>query len=257
MTKTAVVESNQTTAVATTALEQQFLADANGGFEEADSSSFAIPFLQVLQSGSPQCKKSDGAYIKGAEEGMLYNSVTQEVYSGEEGLIVIPCHYQHRISEWKLREQGGGFVASHDADYMSKVAVTKDDKGRDITPQGTQLVDTRYHYVMICGKDGSLSPALILMASTQQKRSKQWMSKMQGIKIKDANGNFVTAPMASRKYKITTVAESNDKGSWFSWNIQLHSLVEDMGEYRAACDFRDAVKSGAAKMSSDSAKEEF
>ena len=58
------------------AFEAQQLEEAGSGFEEATSDSYAVPFLQVLQSGSPQCKKSDGKYIKGAEEGMIFNTVT-------------------------------------------------------------------------------------------------------------------------------------------------------------------------------------
>ncbi len=133
--------------------------DAGAGFEEATSTSFAIPFLQILQSGSPQCKKSDGAYIKGAEEGMFFNTVTQELYDGEEGIVVVPCHFTNRLVEWKPRESGGGFVAEHQIGETP--ATTKDDKGRDLLPNGNTLVDTRNHYVLIETKDGSLTPAII------------------------------------------------------------------------------------------------
>lgn len=227
------------------ALQNQFLADAGSGFEEASASSYAIPFLQILQSGSPQCKKSDGAYIKGAEEGMFYNTVTQELYDGESGVTVIPCHFTNRFVEWKTRESGGGFVAEHLPGTTQPTQ--KDDKGRDILPNGNTLVDTRNHYVMICGADGTLTPALIAMSSTQMKKSKQWMSKMQGIKIKGPNG-FVAAPMMSRKYKLTTVPESNDKGSWFGFRVELVGLVEDEAEYRAAQEFAMAVRQGAVKV---------
>ena len=228
------------------ALQEAFAADAGAGFEEADASAYAIPFLQVLQSGSPQCKKSDGAYIKGAEEGMFYNTVTQEIFSGEDGLIVIPCHYTQRFIEWKPRESGGGFVAEHmpNEDIVNKTV--KDDKGRDILPNGNTLVDTRNHYVLVVAKDGSLQPALLALSSTASKVSRQWMSKMQGIKIKDAAGNFATAPMSSRMYKLTTVARSNDKGSWFVPNVELEGIVTDAAIYRAATEFRNAVRTGAA-----------
>ncbi len=73
------------------------------------------------------------------------------------------------------------------------------------------------------------------------------MSKMQGIKIKGADGSFVTAPMMSRKYKLTTTPESNDKGSWFGFRIELEGLVEDMAEYKAAQEFRNAVRTGQAQ----------
>lgn len=219
--------------------------DAGAGFEEATSSSYAIPFLQILQSGSPQCKKSDGAYIKGAEEGMFFNTVTQEIYDGEKGVEVIPCHFSQRLVEWKPRESGGGFVREH---MVGETPTTvKDEKGRDLLPNGNTLVDTRNHYVLIKTADGSLTPAIIAMTSTQLKKSRQWMSKMQGIKIKAADGGFVTAPMMSRQYLLTTSAESNDKGSWFGFRIELHGLVEDPAEYRAAQEFRNAVRLGQAQ----------
>ena len=71
------------------------------------------------------------------------------------------------------------------------------------------------------------------------------MSKMQGIKVKDpATGNFVPAPMSSRKYKVTTVAESNDKGSWYGYNIAIDSEVTNPAEYNAAVMFRNSVRKG-------------
>lgn len=244
-------DSAQSTEVATkaateVALQTQFLADAGAGFEDADSNAFAIPFLQILQSGSPQCKKSDGAYIKGAEEGMFFNTVAQEIYSGEEGLTVIPCHYTQRFIEWQQRESGGGFVR----EWLpgEAPATTKDAKGRDVLANGNNLVDTRNHYVLICLPDGTLTPALLSMTSTQVKKSKKWMSQMQATKVKGPNG-FVPAPMMSRKYKLTTVPESNDQGSWFGYRIELVGLVEDQAEYAEAVAFRNAVRSGAAKAS--------
>lgn len=229
------------------ALAEQYAQDAGGGFEEADASAFAIPFLQVLQSGSPQCKKSDGAYIKGAEEGMFYNTVTQEIFSGEEGLVVVPCHFTQRFIEWATRESGGGFIAEHLPTDPIVGTTEKDEKQRDMLPNGHVLVDTRNHYILIEDKEGNLSPALLALSSTASKVSRQWMSKMQGIKIKTADGKFVIAPMNSRKYKLTTVPKSNDKGSWFVPNVELVGIVADPAVYAEANAFRDAVRTGAAK----------
>lgn len=234
------LRQQQALAMMQTSMEE----DSGSGFEEANASAYAIPFLQILQSGSPQCKKSDGAYIKGAEEGMLYNTVTQELYDGEKGIEVIPAHYTQRFIEWKKRESGGGFVGEHQV----AMETVKDDKGRDTLPNGNTLVDTRNHYVMIRNADGTLSPALITMSSTQLKKSRQWMSKMNGIKLKTETRGFVTAPMFSHVYKVRTVPEQNDKGSWFGFAIDVVGKVEDISEYNEAKAFRDAIKSGAAKV---------
>jgi len=243
MTKVAVKEE---TALVTG--QDLYLNDAGAGFEEAGSESYAIPFLSILQSGSPQVKKSDGAYIKGAEEGMLFNSVTNEVYSGEDGIEIIPCHYTQRFIEWKLRENGGGFVGEHLPSDSIVGECTKDEKFRSITANGNQLVDTRNHYVLI-RKDGSLVPAIMSLSSSQTKKSKQLMSLLQGIKVKNpTTGMFEIAPMYSNILRISTVAESNDKGSWFGYRFAIAGKVTDEAEYIEAKSFAHAIKSGMAKV---------
>jgi hypothetical protein len=99
---------------------------------------------------------------------------------------------------------------------------------------------------LICKPDGSLTPALIALSSTQLKKSRQWMSIMQGIKVKGPEG-FQVAPMMSRKYKLTTVPESNDKGSWFGFKVEIAGIVEDPAEYAEGQAFRQAVRTGKAK----------
>lgn len=245
MAKTEVAVKEQT---ALTTADSMYLSDAGAGFEEAGTESFAIPFLSILQSGSPQVKKSDGAYIKGAEEGMLFNSVTNEVYSGEQGIEVIPCYYTQRFIEWKLREQGGGFVGEHLPNDPIVGQTTKDDKYRNITPAGNQLVDTRNHYVLIRA-NGSLQPAIMSLSSSQLKKSKQLMSLLQGIKVKNPQtGMFEIAPMYSNIILVQTAAESNDKGSWFGYKFSIAGKVADEGEYAEAKGFAHAIKSGMAKV---------
>jgi len=43
-------------------LDDDLLAGGTG-LEDTDSGDYAIPFIRVLQSNSPQLKKSDGKYI--------------------------------------------------------------------------------------------------------------------------------------------------------------------------------------------------
>ena len=83
------------------------------GFSEVTTDDLSIPFLRVLAQLSPQVNKRDGAYVNGAEAGMLYNTVLNEVYDGEQGIDIVPCHYNRRFVEWTPREQGGGYVDSY------------------------------------------------------------------------------------------------------------------------------------------------
>lgn len=246
---TAAVEEPAKTALATAtggALAEAYAEDSKAGFENADAQSFAIPFLQILQSMSPQCKKSEGAYIKGAEEGMFFNTVTQEIDSGEDGLFVIPCYYKRSFIEWAPRESGGGFKGEYPPTDPIVATAVRGDKG-DVLPNGNLLVDTRTHYVLILKPDGSFQPAVISMASTQVKKSRQWMSKMEGIKFKNSAGQLYTAPMYSHVYKLTTVPEKNDQGSWFGWKIEIAHLQEDPMLLAAAREFKRQISAGEVR----------
>ncbi len=238
------VATQQNTAVA---LAGQFEDDAGAGFEQADSNAYAIPFLSILQSMSPQCKKSDGAYIKGAEEGMLYNSVTQEVFSGEAGVIVIPCYFKRSFIKWAPRDSGGGFKGELMPSDPQVAAGRVDNDGHLTDDEGNLLADTRTHYVLVLDGKGGYQPAVISLASSQIKKSRNWMSKMNGIKMQRADGSHFTPAMFSHQYKITTVPESNDKGSWFGLKVETLGAVESAELYQAAKSFRGAVSSGEVK----------
>lgn len=231
------------------ALAAMFEEEGASGFENTDSQSFAIPFLIILQSGSPQCKKSDGAYIKGAEEGMLFNTVTGELFDGEAGLAVIPCYYKRTFVEWVPREGagGGGFRGEHLPSDPIVATAMRGERGGDVLPDGNLLVDTRTHYVLIVKEDGSFTPAVIAMSSTQVKKSRQWMSKMDGLKFKNSSGQLYTPPMFSHSYLVTTVPEQNDQGSWFGWRIGAAKLLEDPQLFAAAKEFKRAVSAGEVR----------
>jgi len=81
-----------------------------------------------------------------------------------------------------------------------------------------QLVDTRVHYVLLSTSNG-WTPAVLSLSSTQVKKSKQWMSRMRGMQIPNRDGVLVDAPMASHIWHLTTVAEGNDKGTWFGLKV--------------------------------------
>ncbi len=123
---------------------------------------------------------------------------------------------------------------------------TRGEKG-DYLPNGNLLVDTRVHYVLIIKEDGSFEPAVISMSSTQVKKSRQWMSKMEGIKFKNGAGQLYTPPMFSHVYNLTTVPEKNDQGSWFGWKIETGQLLEDAQLFAAAKEFKRQISAGEIK----------
>jgi hypothetical protein len=117
------------------------------GFSDVTTEDLAIPFLRILESMSPQVNERDGAYVKNAKAGMIYNNVLNEAYDGIKGIRVIPCHYNRRFVEWVPREKGGGYIGSYEPTDPILQTTTKNEKGQDVLPSGNTLTNTAQFFV--------------------------------------------------------------------------------------------------------------
>lgn len=248
---TAVAEKDKTTtAVAVPLLD--FAADAGMGMEGADKDSFAIPFLAVLQGLSPQIET-----VEGAKPGLLINTVTNQLM---REATVVPVAFQRRYLRWEPRNEGGGFkgmltVAAVEELIANGQAVeSTDDQGTTrLMYDGDILRDTRMHYVLVLSEEGGFTPALLSMAGTQVKRSKRWMSQINGIQLRDPAGKTFTPPSFSHMYLIETEKETNEKGSWYSFVPSTIGPVTDPEVYAAAKAFHAQINAG--KVSANHAEE--
>ena len=222
-----------------------FEEDAAKGLGNIGQQDLALPFLKILGQLSPEVNKRDGKYVEGAEPGMIYNSVSGDLYDGAKGIDVIPAFYKLEYVEWKDRGEGsGGPVAVHDSssDIMSQ---TKADANfKDRLPNGNYVEKTASHFVIITGD--SPTTALISMKSTQLKISRKWNSMMSGIKLKGKNGLFTPASF-SHIYRLKTTQMSNDKGTWFGWDVSNVGPITDTSLYQQAKTFSDNISKGSVK----------
>jgi hypothetical protein len=222
-----------------------FEEDAAKGLGKIGQEDLALPFLKILGQLSPEVNKRDGKYVEGAEPGMIYNSVSGDLYDGVKGIEVIPCFYKLEYIEWKDRGDGPGApVAIYDSssDIMSK---TKADANyKDRLPNGNYIEKTASHFVIITGD--SPATALISMKSTQLKISRKWNSMMSGIKLKGKNGLYTPASF-SHIYKLKTTQMSNDKGTWFGWEVSKIGPITDASIYQQAKSFSESISKGAVK----------
>jgi len=244
------VAKKESTAVA---MASQFEDMGGLGFEETTSQDMAIPFLRILAQLSPQVNKRDGAYVDGAEAGMIFNTVANKVYDGEKGVTVVPCYYNRRYVEWAPREKGGGYFGSYLPDDPIVNTTTKNERGEDILPNGNILTNTAQFFVILLDEDGP-QRCLITMSSTQLKKARKWVTQMQSLTAQGENGSF-TLPMMSHRYKLGTVAESNDKGNWFGWEINKIDMLDiedenstDNSLFEMAVAFAVKVKSGEVEV---------
>jgi hypothetical protein len=249
--KELAVKDEQTTALA----GQYDYGDMKGdGWDNTGSEDFTIPFLAIIQSGSPQVKENEAAYIDGAKAGMLLNTASQEIFDGKEGIEFVPCLTQHLYVEWRNRQtDGGGFIAVHEGDSD----IVKDAKNRStqfgkytVPVDGAadhDLVETFYIYGLIVDGDELVTPCMISFSSTKIKAYKGIMTPLRQVKGRP--------PLFAFKLKITTVGEKNTKGSFHNFKIvpaggsALESLMAPEHPFvLAGKEFKDQVSEGKAKI---------
>ena len=233
-----LLTTKKSTALATTSI---FEEDANSGLENLTTEDLTIPRLKILQALSPEVNKRDGKHIKDSSAGDITNTVTKELYTEENVCVVIPVAYKRMFLEWQPRETGGGLAQQH-LDPAILTQTTRDKTGAEVLPNGNYIQTSATHYCVVVAKN-SYQQVMIPMAGTQLKKSRTWNSVMAGIQTQGSEGRVFTPPSYSHKYSLKTVAESNDRGTWFGWDIQLMAMLgeEEMFLYEAAKKFASNI----------------
>lgn len=220
------------------------------GFEDTDSDSFALPFLTILQSNSPQCIRGKATFIDGAQPGMFFNTITEEFY--DKSIDVIPVHYYREFIEW-LPERGG-IVKSHGPDEIILERVVRiDDQKNQILDNGHIIQDHRNHYLLLAD-DLEQGPMILSLTSTGVKHSKKWLTRMRSLKNPKTGGKV---PMYAAKWTIELVLNEDGEKAWYQLGFKSKTCIEfnswlNKKEWQHALAAREIIKSGEAKADWDS-----
>tara|TARA_R100000664_G_scaffold15001_1_gene23406 strand:- start:620 stop:1396 length:777 start_codon:yes stop_codon:yes gene_type:complete len=226
-------------------LANAFEADAGMGLEDITTSDMQMPFLRIIQALSPQLKKNDPAFIEGASQGDVFNTVTNKIWEADKGVTVLPVHFIMKLLEFVPRQSGGGFVGElHHNSPEVRQAVRDKDSGMELLPNGNELVRTAQHYVKIVHEDGNLESAIVDMKKTQIKVSKKWNSLAH---MQKHNG--ATLPSFANTYQLSSVEDGNDKGSWYSWSVKVGSPVPSMEAYYECKELHTNIRKGELQIS--------
>jgi hypothetical protein len=244
---TAVAKVKET-ALSTDVMDDIF-SDAGEG-AVFDSSEMQIPFVRLLQALSPQLNKKKPEYIEGASSGDAFNNVTNQYWDGEKGLTVIPCFQTTKYLEFTPRDMGGGFRGEINPNNPVLQQTTRAGS-KELLPNGNELVKSDQHFCLIVEEDGSFQPAVIDMKSTQLKVSRRWKTQIAMQKIPAPDGRLVTPPVFATMWRLRSVEESNDQGSWSNWAVERVGIVEDRNLYMEAKSFRQSIAAGEVKAAPD------
>ncbi|MBT9158758.1 MAG: hypothetical protein DDT26_00005 [Dehalococcoidia bacterium] len=213
-----------------------FLRDKVGsarGQENVGADDLVIPRLEVVQDLSPCRKRNEPTYIEGAQEGMLYNNVTRELYG--ESVLVIPVGFVKEWLIWKDRNKGGGFRGAFPSLEAAEDALANlvDSDGRPES-EDCAIVDTNQQFCLLVKPDGSAEEIVVSMAKSKAKVSRKWNSL-----IRLGNGDSF-----SRVYRLSAVEDVNNKNQKF-YNFSVAAAgfpAESL--YRRAEKMYEAISKG-------------
>lgn len=231
------------------------LAGDDTGFEGMDASHFVIPYLGILQPLSPQVLEAKEQYISGAKAGMLYNSVTNRIFDGKQGVRFIPVHVQHQQVEWVPRDQGGQLIARHEVDEPAVIEARKKfPVGKAPFGDGNELIETFYVYGLMVEPDGRFERVVLSFKSTDINEYKKWMTKARSVQKIGTGGAIITPPMYSHFFRLRTVAKNKNNYDWYGWAVRFDGesadateIPEDSQIYREAKDFRALAKTNRVR----------
>lgn len=237
---------------------------AHEGFEDTKLTDLSIPFINVMQSISPEVEDQT---IPGVKAGDLVNSVTKEII--QQPLVVIPLEKEEIWVEWVPRAKGGGLVDRHlpDSEIVKNAIKAnggsrlppKDAEGKRVnfkTPKGNELIETHYVYALIMNPEGdSIEGYCVLsFSSSKIKAHKDWMTALYTQKGRP--------PIFANRAKISTSKVKNEQGTFYIYAISpfadtwRESLIppnaDGMKLLTEAKDFRQMIQDGLAKPAYDS-----
>lgn len=207
------------------------------GNEGVSTSDLVIPRLEIVQALSPCRKRTDPAYIEGAEEGMLYNNVTRKLYTGP--VLVVPVLFKKEYQLWLDRQKSGntqGFRGAFATDLEAR-------QRRDELPQAEkeicELIEAHVHFCLLVDpNDGSVEEICLSMSRSKMKVSRRWNSLIR----------MFGGDRFSHVYKVLTVEESGQKGDFY--NIALAAAGYPSKElYERAEALYDAIQRGERSVS--------
>ena len=167
------------------------------GSEEVTSKDMVLPRLEIVQAQSP-IKETD----ESIKDGMLFNSVTQEVLG--DLVYFVPVYFRLEYLIWKDQDEGGGFFGSFPTETEAK------ERRREVIEDGEnpdfiEIVDTPVQYGMRITPDGVCEQIVISMAKSKSKVSRKWNAMIQ----------IAGGDRFSRVYKVTTFTDENAQGKKF------------------------------------------
>lgn len=205
------VVAAENTQIAVTGFEEF----AGAGLETVTAQDINIPYIQFLQSGSPQVKKGSEKRIPNAVEGDIVASGINRLYKvdddGNSTLSVSIVQKITLLTEWAPNR--GGLQGYHSLAKKDELGIkkTKNPDGKEILvlPNGNEIQETDYLFCVAIPADKNETPFFCILSMAQTKRSavRQLFTQL----MFDCQNALPTFAFV---YTLGTAVRTKDEWSW-------------------------------------------
>ena len=191
------------------------------GYEDMTSETLAIPWLKIVQKGSPEIDKNKPEYTEGLEVGDMFNSTTKTNYGSV--IQVVLLHFERMYTEWKPKR--GKFVTNHSIEHAESIATDKT-FGKWKTENGNDLQECYMYLIMVVGHEDECAMAFG-MTSTKIKEAMK-LNSVSKLKRYDRGAHAGEHVLRQHQvYTLKTEYTSNEKGSWYAPKFDFYGVIEE------------------------------
>lgn len=221
-----------TMAVATTD-RPDHIKTGKRGSESVTLDDLTIPRVDIIQDLSPQHKKSKPEYIEGAEAGMMFNSVSSELYG--KSVLFVPVFMRKEWIIWGDRQKNHeGFFGAYPSEAEANAALAEREDA-----DKCEVVKTDQQFGLIVDSDSSpedpkVSEVVVSMSKSKLKISRKLNSIIQ----------MTEEDRFARLYELSVVdAQNAQNQDYYNFNVrQLGFCPEAL--YNKAEAMYKAISSG-------------
>jgi hypothetical protein len=188
-----------------------WLQGSNLGNENVSSDDMTRPRLKLTQQMSPELVEGGPNYIEGVKQGQILNTVTKKAV---DTLDVVNLYYTREYALYGNRQKGMTGYFGRAGTETEALAIRDSLEG---DADNYSIVETGQHLVIILDENHNPeSEAVVSMDGTKMQTSNTWNS----------NIALTHADRFASIWTLSTIRQSNSKGSWFNYKTDFKGWVD-------------------------------
>lgn len=186
-------------------------AGDNRGAEHITQEDLQLPRIAIAQGLSPELLEDNPKYIDGLKLGHMFNNLTNQLYMRGPIEFTIVRADPPRWIEFIPRDEGGGVADLNVPVDDHRTRFTRDENGKSVPPIATKFYD--FVILMLPSRE----PIALSMKGKALKVARQLNAL---IRLRNA-------PVFAAKFVLTSVMETNSKGTYGMYQVRNAGWVDE------------------------------